>query len=593
MATEPDPGSDHVDHRDDDFERIIQTVLTEKLQNWPNEAGFEGLKEVRGPVHLEVKGTIPSWAAGSLYRTGPGAYKVENTPKGTFNTTHWFDGFAHTHKFKIIPNPDDKQATALRVEYLSRRQAEDHVESIRKTGQVPYLSFGQRRDPCVGIFSKFASLFQPANPNPTPSSENVCVAVYEDLPGLAAAYKHMPASVSHRGGNQKVMYVTTDSTRMSRCDAETLEPLGIAKQSALHPLLNGPLTSAHAQLDPITGDLYNYNLDLGRQATYRIFRIAAATGKVDIIATIRQSKTKPAYIHSFFLSPSFIIFCVPSTHISYNGLSIPWKGNIVDSLEPFDPSKLCQWFVIDRHHGRGVVATFESPAGFFFHSVNAFEEKIDSTGEVEVACDVMEYPSNDIIRFFEMNTLLRMNGTQETFWGDEKRIRHRLTSLVRHRFRVPQYENASNSKPARVAWEKVFEIKEPHAGELPTINRAYATKKYRYIYSLPTYGLSTLNETIVKTDIVAKRTTFWQCPKGHTPSEAIFVARPRTGEETKTGSDADEEDEDDGVLLSVVLDGFNQKSYLVCIDAKTMKETGRVECDWAVGHGFHGLHTQE
>jgi torulene dioxygenase len=51
-------------------------------------------------------------------------------------------------------------------------------------------------------------------------------------------------------------------------------------------------------------------------------------------------------------------------------------------------------------------------------------------------------------------------------------------------------------------------------------------------------------------------------------------------------------DEDDGVLLSVVLDGFDETSYLVCLDTRTMKELGRAECDWAVGIGTHGAHIQ-
>ncbi|KAA8643749.1 uncharacterized protein ATNIH1004_010523 [Aspergillus tanneri] len=42
---------------------------------------------------------------------------------------------------------------------------------------------------------------------------------------------------------------------------ETLEPVGVTDQSVLHPNLKGPLTCA--QYDPITRDLFNYNLDSG------------------------------------------------------------------------------------------------------------------------------------------------------------------------------------------------------------------------------------------------------------------------------------------------------------------------------------------
>lgn len=66
--------------------------------------------------------------------------------------------------------------------------------------------------------------------------------------------------------------------------------------------------------------------------------------------------------------------------------------------------------------------------------------------------------------------------------------------------------------------------------------------------------------------------------QGHTPGETIFVANPNS---TKGA-------EDDGVLLSVVLDGHNAKSYLLCLDARDLKEVARAEMDSVVPLGFHG-----
>ena len=82
---------------------------------------------------------------------------------------------------------------------------------------------------------------------------------------------------------------------------------------------------------------------------------------------------------------------------------------------------------------------------------------------------------------------------------------------------------------------------------------------------------------IVKTDLETKKTTYWDHPH-HTPGESIFVPDP-------TGNT-----EDAGFLLSVILDGDKGTSYLLCLDARTMKEVGRAECDVAVGIGFHGRH---
>ena len=64
---------------------------------------------------------------------------------------------------------------------------------------------------------------------------------------------------------------------------------------------------------------------------------------------------------------------------------------------------------------------------------------------------------------------------------------------------------------------------------------------------------------------------------------------PAARRDEKTGRVA-AEDEDRGVLLSAVLDGIGGRSYLLCLDARTMREVGRADVDGVVGFGFHGCH---
>lgn len=529
-----------------------------------------------------MKGSIPTWAAGTLYRTGPGLFMVDDTPKGTFRTTHWFDGFGHSHRFDIIDNSSDDVENPVRVRYSSKRHSEELIDAVRKDGKRSDITFGQRADPCIGLFSKIMSVWRPPPTSRGPDFDNVCVDILTNVPCLPSKAKGAAES-GHRGG-MKTMWLTTDAGVMKEIDQHTLEPVGAARQEKLHPLLKGPLSCAHAQRDPNTGDMFNYNLDMGYRSTYRIFRASASTGKTDILATISSVDLKPAYIHSFFLSPSFVILCVPSTHLGMRGIAVPWYGNMVDAIEPFNKSKLCRWFVVDRLGDRGVVAEFESPAGFFFHSVNSFEERDEATGDTIVYCDAIEYPSTDVVRAFELDVILQSDGAAKKFWGDEDRNRSCHARLTRHKFRVPDLgAHGIYKSNTRLATEKVFEIKAPHAGELPTINPAYATKNYRYAYSLANRGYSSLLDSLLKTDLKTRDTVFWNNPKGHSPSEAIFVPRPKP----EGGEDLEE---DDGVLLSVILDGVNKSSYLLCLDARTMEELGRAECDFAIAFGFHGLH---
>lgn len=43
--------------------------------------------------------------------------------------------------------------------------------------------------------------------------------------------------------------------------------------------------------------------------------------------------------------------------------------------------------------------------------------------------------------------------------------------------------------------------------------------------------------------------------------------------------------EDDSIILSVVLDGMAQRSYMFCLDAETMTEVGRAETDFPIAIG--------
>jgi len=544
-------------------------------------------------VELTVVGEIPVWAAGSLYRTGPGQAKVEGTPAGTHHISHWFDGLAHSHRFEIEPGPDGGR---VRVVYSSRRQSEQLVKHLQSRGGARGMSFGQRRDPCVGFLAKFMSTFmavvgkhvRPPRPR---ALENVCVTVLPDMPGL-----HAPAdgaADNSPGGRPPAnVYLATDTTMLKRIDPVSLEPIGVTTQVALHPELTGPVSCSHAQRDPDTGDIFNFNLEFSRVATYRIFRVDAATGQTEILATMQRPDVRPAYVHSFFLTRNYVVLCLPCSHYSWGGAKMLWEKNVIDAIEPFDPSRLCRWFVFDRR-GRGLVAELESDAAFFFHTVNAFEEEKtddgdspeeDGTARISIVCDLIEYLNFDIVRSLYYDALLDQDGAAGRLMADPEKVTTVIPRLTRYRLTFPASAATQAVPPSQPATpvaalraEKILAIRGPHAGELPTINPAYSTRKHRYVYSLPTRGLSTLVDTIAKTDTHTGEALLWDNPRGHTPGEAIFVARPGAA------------DEDDGVLLSVVLDGVEADSYLLCLDARTMKEVGRAEVGFALPLGFHGI----
>lgn len=223
---------------------------------------------------------------------------------------------------------------------------DEQIEYARATGKLKGITFGQKRDPCDTLYQKFKSTFS-SQADRSVRSSNIGVALRDTLPAEAAT---IPEASSRR-----LMTVVTDNTLAKTFDRDTLEPLGVTDQQTIHKSLSGPVSGAHAAHDPVTGDIFNYNLSFGSSATYKVFR-TTSRGKTDILAEVRGADIKGAYLHSISLTPSFVVLCIWPAYFKTNGMSILWERNILDAMQ-FDPHAETVWVVIDRHHGGGVVSS--------------------------------------------------------------------------------------------------------------------------------------------------------------------------------------------------------------------------------------------
>ena len=111
--------------------------------------------------------------------------------------------------------------------------------------------------------------------------------------------------------------------------------------------------------------------------------------------------------------------------------------------------------------------------------------------------------------------------------------------------------------------------------ELPRIDYGRRNgKPYRYAYGVGTADGS-FPDRITKADLQDGTSASWYEP-GTYPGEPIFARAPGT------------EDEDSGVLLSVVLDGAAGTSFLLALDAADLSEIGRARVPHHIPFGFHG-----
>jgi carotenoid cleavage dioxygenase-like enzyme len=113
--------------------------------------------------------------------------------------------------------------------------------------------------------------------------------------------------------------------------------------------------------------------------------------------------------------------------------------------------------------------------------------------------------------------------------------------------------------------------------ELPRIDyRRHNTREYGYAYATGARSESSdWFDQLVKVDISGGETARWHEDATY-PGEPVFVPSP--------GGTA----EDDGVILSAVLDAESRRSFLLVLDAASFEELGRAEVPHAIPFGFHG-----
>lgn len=195
--------------------------------------------------------------------------------------------------------------------------------------------------------------------------------------------------------------------------------------------------------------------------------------------------------------------------------------------------------------------------------------------------DMSIYPTNKILNLLYISQIRNQNSQNGLHMGHARR------------FRLPEPLRGNTSATRDAVIE--FDIPQASCIELPTVHPLLYHRPYRYAYGITIHdgGLSySIADGIIKLDMAHPvdegAHKVWRRP-GYTPSEPIFVPRPSIH---SVGEGNQEEIEDDGVLLSVVLDAVRGSSALVVLDAQTMEELGRAEMEQVFPIGFHGVWTE-
>ena len=347
----------------------------------------------------------------------------------------------------------------------------------------------------------------------------------------------------------------TETPNAVAFDPETLETTGtISPDDSVE--ITGSLGHPHYDFDHET--VVNLGVRFGRQSAYVLFERSAEGTIRRPISTLPVDQ--PAYFHSFGLTEQYAVLL--ESPLRLNPLSLLSDRSFIESYA-WDDNRESNLLVFDRLAGE-FVDRFPVEPCFVFHHANAFER-----GN-ELVVDCIAFADDTVIDSLFLDQL--RGGEIPAPGGDLRRYRLSLSEGTVD-------ESTLQSGPL----------------EFPMINyRQVSTQPYRHLYAAghtAAHASETDQDTqptglldaLVKLDLDDGTKTVWSEPDVY-PSEPVFVARdpPATPD-----VDADRH-EDDGVLLSVVLDTDAEQSVLVVLDAASVSEIARAELPTVFPFGFHG-----
>jgi carotenoid cleavage dioxygenase-like enzyme len=247
-------------------------------------------------------------------------------------------------------------------------------------------------------------------------------------------------------------------------------------------------------------------------------------------------------MHSFAMTSRYaVLFDQP---LVVNPLRLAFgAGPFIENYE-WKPERGSRFLIVDREKGE-LRATVDAEAFFTFHQANAFEE------DGELVVDLVGFDDPSIIDSLYLGRLRA---------GERPAQNGRL-----RRYRLPL-----------AGGEASYDVLHDRPMELPRIAyRSRNGRPYRYyVYGAAQEGGDFL-DSLVKVDLRGGAPLVWNEP-GCYAGEPIFVPAPEAGSE------------DEGVLLSVVLDTAAERSFLLVLDARGFEELGRAEAPHRIPFGFHG-----
>ena len=259
-----------------------------------------------------------------------------------------------------------------------------------------------------------------------------------------------------------------------------------------------------------------------------------------------------SYIHMFSNTPSYAVIVVYPVSMDLWSLATH-NMHPIETITKLDvPTKM---YLMDLRDGT-VIDGFESTDEslvFSTHHMNAWEE-----GE-EVVFDLACNRWDAIATYLDIETMLHHPDTDSD-----------KANFVMKRVRL----NLLTKSVVVEDWPNKRGIPMLNTADFPIINNDYTGYKNRFAYGW--ISIDYWKQTLLKKDLEnSLNDKTWSRPS-HYPGEVFFIPRPGA------------EEEDDGVVVTIVFDGEKKQSYLLLLDGQTFEEMNFSYLPHNVPFSFHG-----
>ena len=441
-----------------------------------------------------ISGKIPEALKGSLYRNGPARLE-----RGGKQVGHWFDGDG-----------------AILAVHFAEGQARATYRYVQTAGYLieqnaGKLIFGNYGMPPTGSWlSRLGK-----------SSKNVAntsvIALSDKLLAL------------WEGGLPHAL------------DLETLETYGLENLEGLESKLP---YSAHPKRDPQTGEIFNFGVSYGKNATLHIYR-SDRHGK--LINKNQVNLQGLTMVHDFVMAGDYLIFCVPPLRLN----PIPVLLNLQSYSESLQwkPQEGMEILVFNRHDLQ-LVSRRNAEPWYQWHFGNGFGDR-----DGNVVFDLVRYAD------FMTNQFLK-----EVASGKTKTTAKGTLWQMRLNPQTGEFLEASQLID--------------RGAEFPSVAPAEVGQKSRYTYLSVHRPDAVINQelfgAIARYDYQTNTLTEANLGAHRYPMEPLFVA--------------DSSNPDCGYVITVVFDGDRECSEVWLFDSDRLDSEPicRLALPNIVPMGFHG-----